>query len=61
VIAQFEAFIASNPTIARRYRDAVVLMSDDAMVKSAMGYFKDALKLNDDQIKNLLEGCKSDI
>jgi hypothetical protein len=61
VIAQFEAFIASNPTIARRYRDAVVLMSDDQMVTSAMGYFKDALKLNDDQIKNLLEGCKSDI
>jgi len=31
------------------------------MVTSAMGYFKDALKLNDDQIKNLLEGCRSDI
>ncbi len=61
VIAQFDAFIASNPTIARRYRDAIVLMSDDEMVTSAMGYFKDALKLNDDQIKNLLEGCKSDI
>jgi len=61
VIDQFEAFISSNPTIARRYRDAVVLMSDDTMVTSAMGYFKDALKLNDDQIKNMLEGCKSDI
>jgi len=61
VIEQLEAFIASSPTIARRYRDAVVIMSDDPMVTSAMGYFKDALTLNDDQIKNLLEGCKSDI
>jgi hypothetical protein len=61
VIGMFQDFIASNPTTARRYRDAVVLMSDDPMVTGAMGYFKDALKLNDDQIKNLLEGCKSDI
>ena len=61
VIAQFEAFIASNPTIARRFRDAVVLMSDDEMVLGAMSYFKQALSLNDDQIKLMLKSCKSDI
>ena len=60
-IAQFEAFIASNPTIARRFRDAVVLMSDDEMVLGAMSYFKQALSLNDDQIKLMLKSCKSDI
>jgi len=58
---QFDAFIASDSEMQRMYDKALVLMSNDTMVTSAMGYFKDALKLNDDQIKNLLEGCKSDI
>jgi len=58
---QFDAFIASDSEMQRMYDKALVLMSDDPMVTSAMCYFKDALKLNDDQIKNLLEGCKSDI
>jgi hypothetical protein len=61
VIAQFDAYIASNPTTARRYRDAVVLMSDDEMVTSAMGYFKQSLHLDDEQIKLMLKSCKSDI
>jgi len=58
---QFDAFIASDSEMQRMYDKALVLMSNDPMVTSAMGYFKDALKLNDDQIKNMLEGCKSDL
>jgi len=61
VLAQFYAFIASDPRRARRYKDSVVLMSNDEDVTSAMAYFKQVLTMNDDQIKNLLEGCKSDI
>jgi hypothetical protein len=61
VIAQFEAFINGDATIQRRYRDAVVLMSDDEMVLGAMAHFKQALGLDNEQIKLLLESCKSDI
>jgi hypothetical protein len=57
----FEAFIASDKTIARRYRDAVVLMSNDPMVTGAMAHFKTELGLNDGQIAGLLNHCKSDI
>jgi len=58
---QFDAYIESNSEAKRRYDKALVLMSNDPMVVGAIAYFKQILTLNDDQIKNLLEGCKIDI
>jgi hypothetical protein len=61
VLAQFEAYIASDAKVSRRWRDAVVLMSDDPMVLGACGYFQQMLGMTDAQIKAMLVSCKSDI
>ena len=57
----FEAFIAADKTSTRRWRDAVVLMSDDPMVVEACKYFQSAGVVTAAQIGELLQACKSDI
>lgn len=61
MIDAFEAFVASDKTCTRRWRDAVVLMSDDPMVVEACKYFQSTGVVTAAQIGELLQSCKSDI
>lgn len=58
---ELDLFLNSSPTLAKDWADAVTLDSNNPLVVSACEAFKASMGMTDDQIKAILNACRSDI